>query len=1058
MAATRLFDTSDAVELFAPQCLYLKPIARLTLSVMLPESKLSPKLISNWEVMESLKKIAYPDQITSLRVSRSTMDFIRFEAEVENKNLVQTVWEKFNNKTIKMSGINETVRVLAVVTQVNFPSPCDWESFFKNAEYMNEALPGERPDTIHMEGLPCKWLSSKQLNRDKPMEEILQKVFGRFGEIRNVDIPMLDPYREEMTGKKFNTFSIGGLPTFEAYIQYLECAGFVKAMESLRGMKLMYKGDDGKALACNIKVTFDTTKHLSDAAIEKRHLERLKLQELEKQREAQKRRDKEEELSKEAERKRREDERERERRRKEKLRKKEHRQKEREERRRLRKLWKIKMENEKELREASAWEERKLLLGQRKRESCRLLAVLLNRAKLLLQKEMRFRKKQLPDAGAAKCYQKKVDLEHAEQTKPDEDIVGKKGFQKLKTEDWRQIKMLHENIDGEKHKSLTGAVEPPSSRTTNFPFTASLAHVTPVDCIEQHGFPSLSPVRERVATPHESGSLQITVTQDCAAYFHKRHAADHDNYLRKGHLRKVTTVDHQTRHHLYEYEDFVNCLLNYHQHACPLDLSHGNICHSTSEPGDHSEWRRIVSDNGKSFRIDLKNKSSHLCTEVSITQRNRWQDYDHDSDYRWTITISESGAKEKASNSSANHQLKEYDREFQVQWKDSGSQVDFQEDFVGGYRLHLNDTVSCSEKECAVSACDRENQEGKLISGPENPCSNTEVKDLWTSSSTGIKEPWKNPTSNWKVSIKNSQNDLVRPRLGDNSQSRDASKKYSSQPKSQCQVTKTEPDCFKKESTSKMKQSNKKVKRIRKDNVCEFSAEGSWSKCKLGFHQEASNHKLSKTRTYNNDEKPAQGGSRSELKYPWKENESKFKEEFNHSSKPCGGHKRKDSWNSESSGKNPSNELDLDNQLHNQSKVFFSDEAKHKKGSNTKTKVHHKEKHSKRKHHLMDSNRDLKAHWKGLSTLPQYMKNECIDNCCSYERGFDIHHGFFGDYSWPHEIDFGHDHYRSKIGANGNQTYFHKHFAGDHGLHDSNRCEQKTKKHETNTSKIHPHK
>uniref|UniRef100_UPI00398E88F1 A-kinase anchor protein 17A-like n=1 Tax=Pristiophorus japonicus TaxID=55135 RepID=UPI00398E88F1 len=381
MAATRLFDTSDAVELYAPQCLYLKPIARLTISVMLPESKSSSKLISNWEVMESLKRMAHPDQITSLKVSRSTMDFIRFEAEVENKNLVQTMWEKFNNKMMKLNGINEMARVLAAATQVNFPSPCDWESFFKTAECLNKALPGERPDTVHMEGLPCKWLSSNQLNREKPMEKILHKVFGQFGEIRNVDIPMLDPYREEMTGKKFNTFSIGGLPTFEAYIQYQECAGFVKAMESLRGMKLMYKGDDGKALACNIKVTFDTTKHLSDSAIEKRHLERLKLQELEKRREAQKRKDKEEEQSREAERKRREDERERERKRKEKLRGKEHRQKEQEETRRLRKLWKIKMENEKEQREASAWEERKLVLAQRKLDSYKLLTVLLNSAK-----------------------------------------------------------------------------------------------------------------------------------------------------------------------------------------------------------------------------------------------------------------------------------------------------------------------------------------------------------------------------------------------------------------------------------------------------------------------------------------------------------------------------------------------------------------------------------------------------------------------------------------------------------------------------------------------------
>lgn len=65
---------------------------------------------------------------------------------------------------------------------------------------------------------------------------------------------MLDPYREEMLDKNFNTFSFGGHLNFEAYVQYQEYFGFAKAMDTLRGMKLMLKGDDGKAVACNIKV------------------------------------------------------------------------------------------------------------------------------------------------------------------------------------------------------------------------------------------------------------------------------------------------------------------------------------------------------------------------------------------------------------------------------------------------------------------------------------------------------------------------------------------------------------------------------------------------------------------------------------------------------------------------------------------------------------------------------------------------------------------------------------------------------------------------------------
>lgn len=75
--------------------------------------------------------------------------------------------------------------------------------------------------------------------------------------MRNVDIPMLDPYREEMLDKNFNTFSFGGHLNFEAYVQYQEYCGFTKAMDTLRGMKLMLKGDDDKAVACNIKVITD---------------------------------------------------------------------------------------------------------------------------------------------------------------------------------------------------------------------------------------------------------------------------------------------------------------------------------------------------------------------------------------------------------------------------------------------------------------------------------------------------------------------------------------------------------------------------------------------------------------------------------------------------------------------------------------------------------------------------------------------------------------------------------------------------------------------------------
>merc|ERR1711976_917686 len=57
------------------------------------------------------------------------------------------------------------------------------------------------------------------------------------------DIPMLDPYRHKMkkTLSGINTFSFGQDLVFEAYIQYKEYIGFVKAMNALKGMKLVTK-------------------------------------------------------------------------------------------------------------------------------------------------------------------------------------------------------------------------------------------------------------------------------------------------------------------------------------------------------------------------------------------------------------------------------------------------------------------------------------------------------------------------------------------------------------------------------------------------------------------------------------------------------------------------------------------------------------------------------------------------------------------------------------------------------------------------------------------------
>lgn len=140
---------------------------------------------------------------------------------------------------------------------------------------------GERPDTIHMANLPIKWFVPYHLSGDddvKPFEKIFYRVFEKFGKIRYVDIPICDPYRHKMkshmTGLMVHSFDEKDL--FEGYVQFKDYIGFTKAMDAFRGMKLLHKDDDD-AMMVDIKVTFDKTKHLTDATIRRRQIVRDRL-------------------------------------------------------------------------------------------------------------------------------------------------------------------------------------------------------------------------------------------------------------------------------------------------------------------------------------------------------------------------------------------------------------------------------------------------------------------------------------------------------------------------------------------------------------------------------------------------------------------------------------------------------------------------------------------------------------------------------------------------------------------------------------------------------------
>lgn len=297
-------DLSDATPLYLPQQLYLKPDARINISLQLLQfKKLVGKSISNLEIMEKLRAMIQPDEFASLKVTKSTVEIIRFEAELHDRSRIDKIISKLDTKTIKLKEFKDLFRLRAAEVKQDFPSRHMWDSYFRDANNMDDAKPGERPDTIYLSGLPIKWFVPYHLSDEedvKPSEKILYRVFEKFGTIRYIDIPICDPYRNKMKSHiaGVKTHSFDDKCFFEGYVQFKDYIGFTKAMDAFRGMKLVWKNDD-EAYSTNIKVDFDKSKHLSDASIKRREIVRDRLVVKQRAKEEQEKNEKEEALKKE---------------------------------------------------------------------------------------------------------------------------------------------------------------------------------------------------------------------------------------------------------------------------------------------------------------------------------------------------------------------------------------------------------------------------------------------------------------------------------------------------------------------------------------------------------------------------------------------------------------------------------------------------------------------------------------------------------------------------------------------------------------------------------------
>lgn len=248
-------DQSDAIPLCPRLNLFLKPFARILITVQLDGK--SKTTISNWQIMERLKEWIDPDKFSHLCVAKTSSELIRFDAELADRSRLSIVLSRLCDRRIKFPGFSHLLTVRAIECKPDFPTRHNWDSYFRDSKDMNELKPGERPDTLHIENLPLEWLTES--GEKYPSENILKKIFNGFGEVARVDLPAADPSR-----------AIHGVGICDAYIQFRDYSAFAKAMDSLRGNKLaLITGT--KALTANIKVDFDKTKHMTLSAITKRN-------------------------------------------------------------------------------------------------------------------------------------------------------------------------------------------------------------------------------------------------------------------------------------------------------------------------------------------------------------------------------------------------------------------------------------------------------------------------------------------------------------------------------------------------------------------------------------------------------------------------------------------------------------------------------------------------------------------------------------------------------------------------------------------------------------------
>nr|XP_034969694.1 A-kinase anchor protein 17B-like [Zootoca vivipara] len=574
MNHTVVYDTSESMELCAFHRLYLKPVAKLTICVLLPEQTGSTH-VSKWEVIEKLKNMVCPDRFTSVKLIKSTKGFILFEGEAETKRLVCSLKEKLHGKMIKVSCFKDDLQVVVMEPFSDLLTAQELEPTLNTRELPEEDLAEQRkdsPDCIHLEGLPRKWFAVKGSGSQSPSEDVLRAVFENFGKIKNVDIPMLDPYREEVVGGSMDNLTLRALlnlRTFEAFVQYQESTSISKAMETFKGMKLMFKGDDGKALACNIKVTPDTTDHFSESAIIQRNQEKLTLQELERARKRE-----EDRGGKGIERKRRDDE----------EKKIGEGKRKRHGKRQIdwdfkppRKQQKVTDEEDLWTEKMLNWEEKKYHITRKRVESTRLLSLLLNKVKDVV-------------LASKQIGQPLLDLENKRDNYS--------SVSQIQNAPKEQVNCLGQKVSKNKRESKCQSAQ------------LADAFIEEEEEEEEQYIPIKLP-----ALPHpiQRNTLKRPVAGTITSYLTDVDPdSSHDSHLLVGCSPKASREGEFKKLKVYETDEFTHYLLN-----CYQTPKYARVFPRVHGPVDKSQWQRVVYSNENNLQINLKNKDRQCMTDLS---------------------------------------------------------------------------------------------------------------------------------------------------------------------------------------------------------------------------------------------------------------------------------------------------------------------------------------------------------------------------------------------------------------------------------------------------------